>query len=210
MIGARLPLADGVALGRTRISPTVMLDLDDVLCMSKPWGGFDAIAVVEGRHPDPTVVYRDLFLRSAVGALKEIHGQMAGDVRYVISSTWRESFTRPALEGVFRQSGLGFVADALVVGDRWRTPLPSGNSRRIDEIAEWLDRHHQGEPFAIIDDTWSGASMASVLGPTEPARPHPFAERVVLCQENVGLTDAHVSFVVAALRRGVVMPGVTA
>ena len=37
--------------------------------------------------------------------------------------------------------------------------------------------------------------------------PHSFWERVVLCEVHVGLTDAHVPFIVAALRREVVAPG---
>ena len=96
-----------------------------------------------------------------------------------------------------------------------------GRSRRIDEIAEWLDRHHQGQPFAIVDDTHSGASLmpallpapmapanVSATSPSTTVSPHPFAGRVVLCEENVGLTDDHVPFIVSALRRPVQVPGV--
>ena len=201
-------------------APVLFLDLDDVLCMSSPCGGFDALAAVRGQHVNAARVYLELFDSSATEALHRVHDEMGAAVRYVISSTWRESFSRVQLEVVFRHAGLGFVADHLQEGEAWRTPPKFGRSRRIDEIAQWLDRHHEGEPFAILDDTHSGASLAPALWPsglpasmassdvpvpghsgTEP--PHPFAGRVVLCQENVGLTLEHIPFIVAALRRAV-------
>ena len=199
------------------VMPTLCLDIDDVICMSSPYGGFDAIAAVNDRHVNPEQVYQGLFVTSAVRALKRIHDEMQGGIQYVISSTWRESFSRAQLAVVFRRAGLGFVADRLHEEEKWRTPAQFGRSQRIHEIAEWLDRHHQGEPFAIVDDTFSGASLLPALMPASnvPAPghsgnkpPHPFAGRVVLCEENVGLTGDHVAFIVAALRRPVPMPSV--
>ena len=203
------------------VMPTLCLDIDDVICMSSPYGGFDAIAAVNDRHVNPAQVYQGLFVSSATSALRQIHDEMGAAVRYVISSTWRESFSREQLEVVFHRAGLGFVADCLHVGEMWRTPPKFGRSRRINEIAEWLDRHHQGEPFAIVDDTHSGTSLMQALlpagmspsndpamGPSRTSAPHPFAGRVVLCEENVGLTGDHVPFIVAALRLPVQMPGV--
>ena len=205
------------------VMPTLCLDIDDVICMSSPYGGFDAIAAVNDRHVNPEQVYQGLFVTSAVRALKRIHDEMQGATQYVISSTWRESFSRAQLDVVFRRAGLGFVADRLHEGEMWRTPPKFGRSRRIEEIAQWLDRHHQGEPFAIVDDTHSGASLMSALQPapmppsnvpsmrhSSEAPPHPFAGRVVLCEENVGLTDDHVPFIFAALRRAVPVARVAA
>jgi len=202
------------------VVPILFLDIDDVICMNSPYGGFDAIAAVKGGHVNSARVYQALFDPSAISALKQVHAEMDSDLRYVISSTWRESFSRAQLEVVFRRTGLGFVADCLHEGDRWCTPPKFGRSRRVNEIAEWLDRHHRGEPFAIVDDTCSGASLALALAPvsTSPlpapsnvpaARhsgneaPHPFAGWVTLCEENVGLTSDHVPFILAALRRPV-------
>lgn len=196
--------------------PILFLDLDDVLCMSKPYGCFAAAAAVNDRHANPREFYRDLFVDTATSALKHVHDDMDAPIRYVVSSTWREAFTRAQLVVVFRRAGLGFVADNLHEANRWCTPPKFGRSRRVNEIAEWLDRHHQGEPFAIVNDTCSGASLALALpAPSNvPAArhsrneaPHPFAGRVTLCQEGVGLTEAHVPFIVAALRRAVVAPG---
>ena len=202
--------------------PVMFMDIDEVICVGRPHGCFAAAAAVNHRHVNPQEVYRLLFQASSVRALKQVHDEMDATLRYVVSSTWREVFTRTQIEVVFRSAGLGFVADHLHEADRWCTPPKFGRSRRVNEIAEWLDRHHQGEPFAIIDDTCSGASLALALEPArEPAAtsdvpaqrhsrneaPHPFSGRVALCEEHVGLTDAHVPFIVAALRREVVVPG---
>ena len=196
--------------------PVLFLDLDDVLCINSPCGGFDAIAAVNGRHVNPAWVYQRLFEPDAVSAMKQVHDKMNAAIRYVISSTWRESFSRAQLEVVFRRTGLGFVANRLLEGEKWRTPPKFGRSHRIDEIAQWLDRHHQGEPFVILDDTHSGASLMPALhlapmlpsnvpamGHSRDGEGHPFAGRVVRCDENVGLTSDHVPFNVAALRRPV-------
>lgn len=184
------------------MNPTlIFLDIDDVLCLSSPYGGFDALAAVKRRHVNSAAVYRELFVATARAALKRVHDEMAGALRYVISSTWRESFSREQLDAVFRQGGLDFVADRLHEGELWRTPAKFGRSRRVDEIAHWLQRHHQGERFVIIDDTCSGASLMPALGTSPEGSSHPFTGRVVLCQECVGLTDEHVQPIVEALRR---------
>lgn len=185
-------------------NPLVFLDLDDVLCTNDPYGGFDAIAAVNGQHLNPDAVYRELFAPAAVRALERVHDEMEAGLRYVISSTWRESFTRHQFISVFRCAGLGFVADNVVAGEKWRTPSKFRRGQRVDEIVQWLDRHHQGEPFVIVDDTYSGASLMAAMDGSAQAKRHPFAGRVVLCEENVGLTDAHVQFIVDALRREVV------
>ncbi len=192
--------------GSSPAGPLMFLDIDDVLCMSSPYGGFAALAAVNGRHVNPEAVYRELFAAGAVAALRRVHDAMDARIRYVISSTWRESFSREQLELVFRKSGLGFVADNLVAGRAWRTPVKLRRSQRVDELAQWLSQHHQGEPFVIVDDTHSGPSLQRVLKVRAGAEPHPFAGRVVLCEENVGLTDAHVPTLVAALRRDVGQP----
>ena len=194
----------------------VLLDIDGVLLTGSKLGCFAAAAAVRDKHINPAAVYSQLFVPAAMRALKDVQDQMNGAVDWVVSSTWRESLSRSELCSVFRQSGLDFVADNLCAGERWRTPSKFGRSRRVDEIAQWLDRHHEGEPFAILDDTHSGASLIPTMDPSPmlssnvPAMGHsrdvaghPFAGRVVLCDENVGLTGDHVPFIVAALRRAV-------
>ena len=183
----------------------VFLDIDDVLCLNNAFGGFAAVEAVKGRHPSPAAVYRALFAPAAVSALERIHEAMGGELRYVISSTWRESFSREQMTELFRKAGLAFVADALHEGERWRTTVKLRRLRRVDEIAAWLDRFHRGEPFAIIDDMLSGASLLPAL--TLPD--HPLIGRVVLCAENVGLNDEHVQTIVDALQRPAAAPGIT-
>ena len=182
--------------------PVVFLDIDDVVCMSSPYGGFDAIEAVAGRHYNPNAVYRELFVKRSRDALKRVHDEFGGQLHYVISSTWREVFEREQLSDVFRRGGLGFVAERLHDESRWCTPLKVRCGRRIDEIAQWLDQFSQGEPFVIIDDTYSGPSLQPAL----TVASHPFAGRVVLCKENIGLNEEHVQPIVDALRRPVVPP----
>ena len=177
--------------------PLVLLDVDDVLCMSSPYGGFDVIDVVAGRHTNPEAVYRSVFVARARDALKLVHDAFGGELRYVISSTWREVFDRSQLSEVFLRSSLGFVADQLHDDARWRTPVKLRRAKRVDEIAQWLAQHHDGEPFVIIDDTFSGPSLVPALTDST----HPFFGRVVLCEENVGLTQEHVEVIVQTLRR---------
>jgi hypothetical protein len=180
----------------------VFLDLDDVLCLNTTVGGYDAILAVNGRHSNPGVVYRDLFDPGACGVLKRVHDSFGGELRYVVSSTWRESLGREQMATVFKASGLGFVAKALEPGERWCTPAKLGRRRRADEIAAWLDQHHCGEPFVIVDDTYSGASLEPAL----TLQDHPFHRRLVLCRETEGLLDHHAQTMVDALSRPINSP----
>lgn len=192
---------DGGSVLDPRVArPVLFLDIDDVLCLNKPYGAFAAAAAVRDQHSSPEAVYRELFAPAAVLALRRLHDEMMQGLRYVISSTWRESFTRHELVTVFRRAGLDFVAENLALEDQWRTLPKLRRSQRIDEIAQWLDEHHEGEPFAIVDDTHSGASLLLATVTSGP-QTHPFAGRVVLCKEGVGPTDEHVAPLLGALRR---------
>lgn len=184
------------------LRPLVFLDLDDVLCLNTTYGGYDAILAVNGRHASPGVVYRDLFDPGARGVLERVHDAFAGELRYVVSSTWRESLGREQMTSVFKASGLGFVAGALEEGERWCTPAKLGRRRRADEIAAWLDQYHCGEPFVIVDDTYSGASLEPALA----LQSHPFYRRVVICRETEGLLDHHAQVMVDALSRPINFP----
>ena len=63
MSGVRLAGSTGAP------APVLFLDLDDVLCMSSPYGGFAAAAAVNDRHANPQEVNRQLFQASSVYAL---------------------------------------------------------------------------------------------------------------------------------------------
>jgi hypothetical protein len=179
----------------TSTLPILFLDIDDVLCLNVPYTGYDVIHALHGRHVSPDEVFREVFDARARGVLESLHGELAGALRYVISSTWREVFDRDQMRQVLERGGLGFVSTAL--HERWRTPTAFERGMRSYNIAQWLDAFHRGEPFAIVDDTFSGPSLKSAL-----SRPtHPFHGRVVLCDENVGLLPEHVDPMLAALRR---------
>lgn len=175
----------------------LFLDIDDVLCLNDRYGGYDVIEAVQQRHDNPEAVFREVFSRRARDVLEQVHAGLEGHLRYVISSTWREVFEPAQLREAFKAGGLGFVAQAL--HEAWCTPSAIYSDQRADDIAKWLDERHQGEPFAIVDDTFSGPSLKPAL--TKAA--HPFHGRVVLCDERVGLLPEHVQPLVQALQRPV-------
>lgn len=179
------------------LQPIFFLDIDDVLCLNTQYGGYDVIRALQGVHPFPDVVFREVFDKGACEVLDGLHRAMGGNLQYVISSTWREAFDQDQMREVLRRAGLGFVASAL--HRRWCTPVRPERGRRADDIAAWLDAWHGGESFAIVDDDYSGPSLSPALA--EPT--HPFHGRVVLCQESVGLRTEHVETLLAALRRPV-------
>lgn len=180
------------------MTPILFLDIDDVLCRCDAYGGADVIDVQRGKHPQPELVWAHVFAAEAKAAMTRLHAALDGRLRFVISSTWRLDLGRQQMLAVFRETGLGFVADGLEEGKRWRTPeLLWGD--RADEIARWLEHHHRGEPYAIVDDTFSGWTLLEAVDRQAPA----FVDRVVCCEEGIGLRDEHVPLLLAALR----MPG---
>ena len=93
--------------------PIVFLDIDDVLCLNNPYGGSDALEAVKGRHADPDMVLREIFAAEPKRVLESVHKEMGGQLHYVISSSWREVFSREQIERVFRTADVGFVAVGL-------------------------------------------------------------------------------------------------
>jgi hypothetical protein len=175
--------------------PIVFLDIDDVLCLNNPYGGSDALEAVNGRHADADTVLREIFAAGPKRVLEGLHEQMGGRLRYVISSSWRQAFSREQIERVFRSANIGFVAASLHA--KWETPSSLRTMARIEEIESWLRDHHQGEPFVVLDDDYSCTTLASI----DEGSTHPLAERVVLCTVGVGLTAEHLPIIVDALRR---------
>jgi hypothetical protein len=117
----------------------------------------------------------------------------------VISSSWREHFSRAEMMLILDGGGLQFVADNLHEGDAWRC-LPKGVFReREAEVLHWLSTHHRGEPFAILDDRWS-AGMLLFSHQDLDSR---LSGRVVICTPGIGLTMGHVDVLVSALTRPV-------
>jgi hypothetical protein len=175
--------------------PIVFLDIDDVLCLNSPYGGSDALEAVQGRHADPDRVLREIFAAGPKRALESVHKEMDGQLRYVISSSWRQVFSREQIERVFRTADVGFVAVGL--HEKWETPSRLRRTDRIKEIESWLHHYHQGEPFVVLDDDYSGTSLTGI----DEDLKHPLAARVVLCPVGVGLTVKHSPLILEALRR---------
>jgi len=175
--------------------PIVFLDIDDVLCLNDCYGGADALAAVRGQHSDAATVLRRIFARQPARVLHSVHDAMQGQLRYVISSSWREVFSRAQIERVFDAAGLGCVVSSL--HPQWSTPVTQPRLTRVDEIGAWLREHHHGEPFVVLDDDFSGGSLAAIARDCA----HPWAERVLLCRVGVGLCEQHADAILVALRR---------
>lgn len=122
----------------------------------------------------------------AAQALQELLDECQAKV--VITSNWLRFTSRPALERLFRLAGYPQVAQAL--HDIWCAPRGTAKSR-LQVIDEWLADHHRGEPYCVVDDTDSGASL---LGSS-----HDKANRILLCAVEVDFHRGHVPFVRAAL-----------
>jgi len=174
--------------------PIVSLDIDDVLCLNNPYGGADALEAVKGRHANPDTVLREIFAAEPKRVLESVHKEMGGQLRYFISSSWRQVFAREQIERVFRIADVGFVAVGL--HEKWETPSGLRRTDRIEEIESWLYHYHQGEPFVVLDD-YSGTSLTGI----DEDLKHPLATRVVLCPVGVGLTVEHSPSILDALRR---------
>ena len=92
------------------------------------------------------------------------------------------------------------VTDPLPDQEIWCTPSKRARGRCIDELAQWVGQHHEGEPFVNFDDTDSGASRP----PAVTNSTHRFLRRVVLCVVNFGLPAAHVELALTNSRLPVV------
>lgn len=181
---------------------TAFLDLDEVLCLGQPEACLELMQIYQRGGRPRRDRLATLFSPIARNALAVMH-RRSGGTRYVISSSWREHFSREEMVHILGGGGLQFVADSLHEGDAWRC-LPKRIYReREAEILHWLANHHQGEPFAVLDDLWSaGMLLFSHKNPESQ-----FFGRTVICKPGIGLTLAHVDVLVDALKRS---PGNTA
>jgi hypothetical protein len=172
------------------------LDVDEVLCIGHPYACLDlAKTFACGEEPSQQQL-ATLFSPVARNALAVVH-RRSGGLMYVVSSIWRAHFTREQMVSLFNGAGFYFVAANLYEGDGWRCAPPGGGRDREAEILDWLATYHQGEPFAVIDDCYSGGRLLFSHCLPESA----LYGRVVICTPGVGLTMDHVDGVVAALER---------
>lgn len=163
--------------------PILFLDLDDVLCLNEPYGGYDLIA--PGKPAD---LYKKLFEGGPVRRLNEILDRASPQV--VMTTSWLRFLDRTGFEQLFSQTGLLAVVGAF--HEHWEAPQNYGETR-LQAVERWLEQHHRGEPYAVLDDHLSGTDLAASV--------HDLLNRVILCDENVGLLDEQRDGVLAALTR---------
>jgi hypothetical protein len=164
--------------------PTLFLDLDDVVCLSNPYGGYDAFQTF---NPRPGDLFERLWHPPAAEALRELVNEHQPKI--VITSSWLiMSDQRAAFVELFRQTGLSAVAERM--HDAWEAPADRGMTR-LKAIERWLATHYRGEPLAVLDDNVSGTGLRG----SRLDR----AGCVVLCQQDVGLHRGHLPLVRRAL-----------
>ena len=176
--------------------PLVFLDIDDVLCINSPYGGYDVIAPEQ-----PIDLWDRLFHKPAVDTLLQIIAEY--NPYFVLTTSWLRFMDRDRFEGLFRRTGLTQVAaslhpaaweapqvDVSLPPLAWETPRTQ-LSTRLEAIDAWLTAHHRHEPFVILDDELSGTGLIR----------SPLDQRgsVVLCEVGVGLTTRHLDKVRRAL-----------
>lgn len=163
--------------------PLVFLDLDDVICLNDPYGGYDVLV-----QPRPSDLWEKLFAREATEVLLEVICEH--QPRIVLTTSWVRLLERSRSEKIFLVCGLGAVVECL--HEECEAPQKSGESR-LRAIDRWLAQHHRGESYVVIDDYLSG---------TELEGSHiDQAGRLVLCEVGVGLQPSHVEPIRRALRR---------
>lgn len=149
--------------------PIVFLDFDDVICLNRNYGGYDVFS------PDPPdELWPQLFHPPAITVLQELVNEFGPS--FVLTTSWLRLMDRERCDALLERCGLEFVSEGLHV--HWEAPPVSGRTR-LDAIEGWLQAHHRGEPFVIIDDVLSGTELRESRFHAEG--------RVVLCDVNEGL-----------------------
>jgi len=167
------------------LQPVVFLDFDEVIKLNPEgaFGGYDVLA------PDPPPeVWNQLFHAPAVAVLTTVLEQW--NPRVVITTSWLRFMLRDALEHVFVKTGLEHITAAL--HEAWEAPQ-NARETRCDAIERWLQVHHRGEPYVILDDDRSGTGLR--------ASRHFRAGRVIMCAEDTGLTAGQLPAIERALTK---------
>ena len=91
---------------------TAFLDIDEVLCIGQPEACLELSRRMSAGDVPSSQALEAVFSPVARNALAVIHRRTGGAVRYVISSSWREHFSREAMALLLHRGGLSFVANA--------------------------------------------------------------------------------------------------
>ncbi|WP_349742938.1 HAD domain-containing protein [Roseateles cavernae] len=171
----------------------LLLDIDDVLCLSQPFGGYHARGALWHPAEAPKDLWEKLFHPPAVVAMQELMSACRPQV--VLTSSWLAIMDRQHFVEVFRRTGLGAVAEAL--HPNWAAPQNRGVSRH-DAISKWLEVNHRGEPILILDDQLSGESLVESEWDA--------AGHQILCEVDVGFHPGLLTKAMLALRKPYVKP----
>lgn len=158
------------------VRPIIFLDMDDVLCLSDQFGSREMLKIIQQEISDRPELWAGLVDAEAAVNLYELHTEFMP--WYVISSSWATYLDHNQMCQALTRTKLQFVVDNLHA--EWRTPRALSSSRR-DEIEWWLDAHYEpGQPFLVIDDSYSGTRLAH--------SPLALNGHVVLCRSGYGFT----------------------
>jgi hypothetical protein len=164
------------------MSPLLFLDLDDVICLNDPYGGYDLAA------PDkPADLYERLWHPPALGVLQNVVERNRPQV--VLTSSWLRFLLLKDAKALFHRTGAPWLAEALHPAGE---ALPQSGWTRLQAIDAWMAQHRGHEPYAILDDALSGTGLVGSS--------HDRAGRVVLCEVEIGLLPRHLEQLDRALQ----------
>ncbi len=155
------------------IRPLLLLDLDDVICLNRPYGGYDV-----AQKAWPSDLLQLLWHRPALDVLEPLVREFQPHI--VVTSSWLRLMLLPSIGELFRASGAHWLADSLHPDGE---ALQASGKTRLDAVDVWLASHHNEEPYVILDDSLSGTGLSGSR--------HDRAGRVVMCQVEVGLLPTH-------------------
>ncbi|WP_334188704.1 HAD domain-containing protein [Noviherbaspirillum sp.] len=165
-------------IGRDKTA-LLFVDIDDVICLNQPYGGYHVSQPAARR---PTDLWEKLWHGPSTDALKEIMSEHHPKI--VITSSWLKFMGRDGFEALFHVTGLSGVANAL--HDAWEAPQNRGQTR-CETIEKWMASHYQNEQFVVLDDALSGTGLAGSKLDS--------VGRVILCEVGKGLGKKHVELV---------------
>jgi len=171
----------------------LLLDIDDVLCQSQPFGGYHALGALWRPSEEPKDIWEKLFHPPAVAALQHLMRECAPQV--VLTTSWLCIMDRQHLVEVFQRTGLSAVAESLHA--QWAAPQDLGVSRH-GAISKWLEGNHRGEPLLILDDTLSGESLIDSVWDA--------GGHQLLCEVDIGFHAGLLPAAIKALRTPYVKP----
>jgi hypothetical protein len=154
--------------------PFLFLDFDDVICLNRPYGGYDVAA-----RERPQDLWEKLWHAPAVALLEGVVTELHPHV--VLTTSWLQFLQLEEAKALFEQTRMPWLADAIHPDGE---ALQGRGWTRLQAVDAWLAAHWQKEPYAIVDDTLSGTGLVGSQ--------HDRAGRLVLCDVDVGLQPHHI------------------